>query len=218
MGPQGAKGATGATGPAGPPGPEGAPGPAGPPGPPGTIGPGTTGRDLLFTRTKIADGSSDPTKDALCAAEFGGGYRAASQLDIHGLYQSIFSGSPNFTVAGGASLFISGSNTLLYFNATSGFITQLACLRLEASPVFTRAKIADGSTDSAKDALCVQEFGAAYRAASQLDLHSLYRSRFSGSPYFTVAGGASLFISGSNSLLYFNSTSGFTDQVACVAY
>jgi hypothetical protein len=47
---------------------------------------------LQFTRASTSSGSLTSTKDALCVAEFGAGYRGASLFDVASRYESAFPG------------------------------------------------------------------------------------------------------------------------------
>jgi hypothetical protein len=137
--------------------------------------------DLLFTRALIAAASLDATKDAQCVAELGMGYRAASQLDVMALYRSYFvDGSLQFTtVAIPQPIYISTtSSPFLAFGYAAPNSAHVACARLSASLLFTRAPIAAASSDATKDAQCVAELGMGYRVASRLDVMALYRSLF----------------------------------------
>jgi hypothetical protein len=180
----------GLQGPAGPPGPVGPEGPAGPAGPPGM------GNDMLFTRAVAAFGDTVATKDALCVAEFGLGFRAASTYNVSSLYRTeITPLSTPFTT----SNYTTNVHTVSTSSGSAGLANQIgpatgavACVRLTASLQFTRATAAFGDSVAAKDALCVAEFGPNYRTGSTLEVAASYRAAFSttfagGGGGFTVA-------------------------------
>jgi hypothetical protein len=87
--------------------------------------------DILFTRAQISPLDSDATKDAQCVAELGPGYRAASLLDVHALWRSIFIGSPSFNSAGQSSSYRTNYNSSVSsFQFQGQQIAPLACARL----------------------------------------------------------------------------------------
>jgi hypothetical protein len=85
--------------------------------------------------------------------------------------------------------------------------------------LFTRALIASGSSDATKDAQCVAELGAEYRAASLLDVQALYRSPFRAGPQFTAAAHSqAVYITPSDPFLVFSFGAVNSLQVACARF
>ena len=214
-------GPTGLQGPIGPEGPAG-----GPPGPTGPAGPPGSGNDLLFTRATTTFGDTVANKDALCVAELGPAFRAASTYNIASLHKTEISvvgaTAGAFTVSNytAALITVGISSGTANFGSLAGAAGPVACARLAAPLQFTRAFAGFGDTLAAKDALCVTEFGATYRTASSPDVAAQYRSVFamffSGPGAFTttaVTGLLTVSTRGTNALL--PSSAGATGAVAC---
>jgi hypothetical protein len=185
--------------------------------------------DLLFTRAVTAVSDSTATKDALCAAEFGQTFRAASTHNIASLYRSElsmgFAGTGAFTTTNytAVPLTVGGGSGVMSFTSMAGSTGAVACVRLSAALQFTRVTTAVSDPVATKDALCVAEFGATYRAASTYELAANYRAAFSmgfaGTGAFTTTNytAVPLTVGGSSGVLSFTSMAGSTGVVPCVS-
>jgi hypothetical protein len=185
--------------------------------------------DLLFTRAVTAVSDSIATKDALCAAEFGQTFRAASTNNIASLYRTEFmpgfAGTGAFTTTNytAVPLGIGSGNGVLSFMSMAGSTGAVACVRLSAALQFTRATTAVSDPVATKDALCVAEFGPTYRAASTNEVASNYRAAFmpgfAGTGAFTTTNytAVPLGIGSGSGVLSFMSMAGTTGVVPCVS-
>ena len=86
--------------------------------------------------------------------------------------------------SGSVSLFADFSNR---FNRILGNVpttAKLFCLWKKAPLVFTRTNVLTGTALATKDMQCTSEFGAAYQAATPLDVAALAHMGMSSSFYF----------------------------------
>lgn len=144
---------------------------------------------LRFTRADVNSLSSDTVKDATCVSDFGSEYIAATRLDVQANWISNAASEP-YVVAGATDLqdiVEPGSGLYTFTRNTSGSGSwPLACI-LKSSPIrFTRATVAENSSDSVKDSACQTEFGADYKVAMKMDLMAQWRGKLE-TDCFTVA-------------------------------
>lgn len=102
----------------------------------GPAGPSGMATDILFTRAVANVSDSIAAKDALCTAEFGVAFRAASTYNIASLYRTEFSGgfagtgaftTTNYTAAPLATTTGSG---VMYFTTMGGSTGVVACVSM----------------------------------------------------------------------------------------
>lgn len=151
---------------------------------------------LRFTRGQLSAADSDANKDALCSADVGSDYLAASMGETSLL--SGLAGASNvltFTFAGSTDLWSYGHPStgidppaLAFRGGGSG---PIVCVHKLAPLRFTRTFTSPPDSDAAKDAACGSEFGGGYMAAGIGDLAVATSGPFSpsdGSLFFAIAG------------------------------
>jgi hypothetical protein len=167
------------------------------------------------------------TKDGLCVAELGAGYRTASRNDVQALGRSLFATDPftvsdvGYAVHAGFVIYDEYTDVLVLKNYVAGngvMNAPVACVRRTAGLQFTRALAGASGTVATKDGLCVAEFGAGYRTASRNDVQALYRSEFASEPFTVSNFGYAVYVVAVYGVAHLEDNGVGAAPVACVSF